>query len=378
MPYAIAPAETRLPFSALVRGILPGQADFAATLAKHLGVDNCFLADSARSLLFIALKAIHQSAPAEQNEVLIPGYTCYSVPAAIVKAGLKVSLYDLDPYSFQPDMADVEKKITPRTLALIGQHLLGIPSDIGGLSALARKNHIWCIEDAAQRMDFQRTGSINESAPDVTLYSFGRGKPLPLGHGGALVIRRKMDMVVPPGANGQKTITPMAVRLLSWPGFYWLLEKLPLGLGQTIYRPCFKVQAMNPGYQRIGCIAADHFDRLNRHRSRIATIYSKALGSDKDLTAFVPACLRYPMLTEDQQKMSKLAQYGVRRLYPKALCDLKPLIPDLTVSGIQTPGSKQIARQLVTLPTHQGIKKQLALRIADHAAKMFGDVLLVV
>jgi dTDP-4-amino-4,6-dideoxygalactose transaminase len=84
------------------------------------------------------------------------------------------------------------------------------------------------------------------------------------------------------------------------------------------------------------------------------------------------------MLTEDQQKMSKLAQYGVRRLYPKALCDLKPLIPDLTVSGIQTPGSKQIARQLVTLPTHQGIKKQLALRIADHAAKMFGDVLLVV
>jgi perosamine synthetase len=382
MPYAIAPAETRLPFSALVKGFLPGRADFAETLARRLGVDNCFLADSARSLLFLVLITIHKSAPAEQNEVLIPGYTCYSVPAAIVKAGLKVSLYDLDPYSFQPDMADVEKKISPKTLAVVGQHLLGVPSDIAGLTTLARKNHVWCIEDAAQRMEFKKiNGQKNELEPDVTLYSFGRGKPLPLGHGGALIAGQDADVT---GLNTEitriasqidrKTLTPMAVRVLSWPGFYWFLEQLPLGLGQTVYDPDFDVQGMNPAYQRIGFTAADHLDRLNSHRTTITRIYDTAFGVARDSFDTAPPCLRYPILTDHPKRAANLAHLGVRRLYPQALCDLASLKPDLADLGVQTPGARQISQRLVTLPTHLGVSQNTARKISDTAASLFGDI----
>jgi len=380
MPYAIAPAETRLPFQALAKGIFPGRADFAAVIGQILGTPRCFLADSARSLLFLVLQYIRKTAPLEKNEVLIPGYTCYSVPAAIVRAGLKVSLYDLDPDTFQPDMGDVANKISSKTLAVIGQHLLGIPSDMAQMAALAREKNIWCIEDAAQRLAPNTSPREHASAPDFTLYSFGRGKPLPLGHGGALVVGQDADIIeldteiTKMVSKNTRTLTPMAVRILSWPGFYWILEQLPLGLGQTIYDPKFSIQGMSPAYQRIGSTAAKALDRLNSHRTAITRIYDTSFGVARDASDKALPCLRYPIMTDHSKKAADLAHLGVRRLYPQALCDLAPLKPLLAESKVRTPGAKQIARNLVTLPTHLGVSKNTALKISDIAAGLFGDI----
>jgi len=81
-PYALPPAETRLPLRALARGVFPGKHDFAGKLTRFLNTDSCVLANSARSLLYLVLQELKKQADPGQDQVLIPGYTCYSLPAA--------------------------------------------------------------------------------------------------------------------------------------------------------------------------------------------------------------------------------------------------------------------------------------------------------
>ncbi|WP_291318777.1 DegT/DnrJ/EryC1/StrS family aminotransferase, partial [Desulfonatronospira sp.] len=231
-PYALPPAETRLPLRALARGIFPGKHDFTGKLTRLLNTESCVLANSARSLVYLVLQELKKKAEHHQNQVLIPGYTCYSLPAAVVRAGLKVDLYDLDPHTFQPDLDDLDQKISARTLALVGQHLLGVPADIQALAGIALDHGICCIEDAAQMLQgadekYSRAGDAH-----YTVYSFGRGKPLPLGRGGALISPRNLNLepfareITPLNNSNGKSLMPLAVQILSWPGLYWSLEKM--------------------------------------------------------------------------------------------------------------------------------------------------------
>ena len=139
-------------------------------------------------MLALVLEALWKRAGKQRNEVLIPGYTCYSVAASVVRAGLKIQVYDLDPRTFQPDLDSVKQGLNERTLAIVTQHLFGIPSPVEGIKDLAGEVGAHLIEDAAQSMGASQAGHQVGTLGDFGFYSFGRGKPLPLGcwwgHGG--------------------------------------------------------------------------------------------------------------------------------------------------------------------------------------------------
>ncbi len=96
LPPAVAPINTGNIVSGL-KGIMRGKdeiSDFETQLKSYFKVDFCCLFSSGKAALTITLKALHKLSP-DKNEVLIPAYTCYSVPSAILKAGLKDRLCDL-------------------------------------------------------------------------------------------------------------------------------------------------------------------------------------------------------------------------------------------------------------------------------------------
>ncbi len=381
MPFALPPAETHLPLAALVRGILPLPGRFPAELLAFLGVAQCVLAANARTLLYVLLCALRdQREGYGGREVLLPGYTCYSVAAAVVKAGLKVQLYDLDPSTLQPDLDDLRRKISGGTLAVIGQHLLGVRTDMRELVEIAAQQGTCCIEDSAQCLSAGQVGMAGERAADYTLFSFGRGKPLPLGGGGALIgketgmlsrMAEYFQSITPRSAN---PLLPFAIRLFSWPKLYWVLERLPLGLGRTVYDPEFPVASMPTLYQRIGTRALAELPQLNQHRIEISRTYRTCLGdsSEQDL-----AHVRFPVLVHKQNDVAGMARFGVRRLYPLALCELPPLDKHLRLQGQALPGAREIAERLVTLPTHRTVDSQCAQAICYHLRTRFGVLQLI-
>lgn len=377
MPYAMPPAETKLSIGALVGGYFGSRNDFSQSLGAFLGTATCVLADSARSLLYLVFCHLRAKAGPGKKEVLIPGYTCYSVPAAVVKAGLKVALYDMDPLTFQPDMQDLEQKINNGTLAIVGQHLLGVRSDIAGLTEIAHKYKTVCIEDSAQRLEAPLRSRKQATPADFTVFSFGRGKPLPLGSGGALIASNSEDLAFIAGKmetypeKAGKYLMPGVVRVFSNPRVYWVMEKLPLGLGRTIYDPSFAVSNMPRLYQRIGNRGIAELDKLNKHRAAIGNIYSSHF-SDKRNSPFNISDLplvRYPLLVKNRKPLSQLTKYGIRQLYPLALSDLPPLQDSLATPRARVPGAREIADRLITLPTHLSVNKYTASHILEKISK---------
>ena len=68
---------------------------FVNELKSHFEVNYCYLISSGKAALTLILQTLHELSP-ERNEVLIPAFTCFSVPAAIKNAGLKIRLCDVD------------------------------------------------------------------------------------------------------------------------------------------------------------------------------------------------------------------------------------------------------------------------------------------
>jgi dTDP-4-amino-4,6-dideoxygalactose transaminase len=385
MSYSLPPAETSLPLRAIAKGLLPGRADFALTLRQYLNADACIVTNSGRAALYLLFSLLRTRVPGGMTEVLIPGYTCYSVAAAAVKAELKVALYDLDPCSFQPDMADVRRKIRPATVAVVGQHLLGVPGDIGALSEVAREYGICCIEDSAQLLGRTDAGAQWKTPADYTVLSFGRGKPLPLGGGGAVIASEPRDLSqIVGGLRASRLVParflmPLAVRALASPRLYWILENLPLGLGRTVYDPSFSVADMPLAYQRIGSAALARLDCLNRHRVDIGDVYNSHFAGEINVAPMKNrlAHTRYPLLVRNQSAIRQLAAYGVRRLYPLALCDLPALQSSLVCPGEQLRGAREIASRLITLPTHMHVDQRLANELVNRVSATLQGVTVV-
>src|SRR5262249_25032385 len=149
--------------------------EFSEALATATGYRYSEFFESGRAALTALLRAW---AVPGRDEVVVPAYTCWSVPASIVRAGLKVRLIDVDPHTLdraETALRDVEWR---RVAAVVAGHLLDRTCDVDGICRLVRQSDpdVRIVEDAAQAWP-----AASVPCADAVLLSFGRGKPLPLG-----------------------------------------------------------------------------------------------------------------------------------------------------------------------------------------------------
>jgi dTDP-4-amino-4,6-dideoxygalactose transaminase len=363
------PAETKLSKKALLQAFIGNAPDFSKELSSYLGIKECLLGDSGRGLLAGLLKVLKKRHP-EKTEVIIPGYTCYSVAASVVNAGLKVGLYDIDPKSFTPDMKSLSNAISDKTLAVVMQHLFGLPCRAEDIITAATRAGIWLIEDAAQGLGGSISGKYLGTMGDFGLFSFGRGKPLPLGCGGALVGKHSeilKNVILKTGGRGAiQIIKAMIVRVLALPLFYGMLEKLPLGLGKTEFDPGIALKRMPEKVMALGSMTLSSLTELNSHRRRTATVYLKTLSNApvEIPESSIPVYTRFPVMAGKGEIPLELRRLGVRRMYPKAIAD-EPAISLYLAEAADIPGSRDIAERLITLPTHMNISGGFAQTIAS-------------
>ena len=361
------PAETEIPLRALLSALFSKSSNFEKTLCNYLGVHRCILGNTGKSLLYMLLIALKKADKGRCDEVLIPGYTCYSVAASVARAGLKIRVYDIDPQTLGPDIDSSIKAVSNRTLAVIGQHLFGIPTPLDGLKKIAQETGACFIEDAAQALGGTLNGQPVGTIGDFGFYSFGRGKPLPLGCGGALI--GKNDHILsgidlkPRTIGYASLISTALIQAMSKPSLYWIPEALPLGLGETIFDPGFDVGAMPHLCQRLAQESMTLLEGLNAHRRHIAKTYQN--GFEHTCTIPVPengsaVYTRFPLMAGPGGIPGELKRLGIRRMYPKAIADEKTIKPYLANQRFSTPGACEIAQNLITLPTHKRITKTRA------------------
>lgn len=366
------PAESKIPWSAILRSFTMLSGDFKDDLRCYLNVNHCILGKSARVLLFKLLETLKEQDNSQRDEVLIPGYTCYSVAAAIAKAGLKITVYDIDPAALCPDLYSFESAVSEKTLAVVTQHLFGILTPISDVKRITHQYGGYLIEDAAQAFGDADADKVPGTMGDFGIFSFGRGKPLPVGAGGALVSQSHSKIfeqirLCSPEKGYKQAVLSAATQIVSKPAFYWIPELLPLGLGKTEFNPDFNVEAMPNTINKISSSALSSLCQLNGHRKRLSGVYSEHLAKKYQIknTENGVSMIRFPvMLTDNTSLTEDLNRLGVRRMYPNAITDEKLIRPHLRQNQIPTPGSAEVSKRLFTLPTHMGIDDHIAKQIS--------------
>lgn len=122
------------------------------------------------------------------DEVIIPSNTFVATMLWPLSIGAKVVFADIDQRTVNIDPADVARKITPRTRAIMPVHIGGYPADMDPIMEVARKHGIAVIEDAAHAFGALYKGRKIGTVGDFGGYSFHEVKNITsLGEGGLLV-----------------------------------------------------------------------------------------------------------------------------------------------------------------------------------------------
>jgi perosamine synthetase len=155
---------------------------FEADFKAYSGANHAFAVDKATNALRLAA-ILCDLQPGD--EVIIPAYTFCATAIPFGMSGVKIVWADMDPVSWGIDPADIEKKITPRTKALVVVHLLGMPVNMPAVMEIAGKYHLRVVEDCAQAPGASINGQMVGTFGDFGCFSFHGAKNLTtLGEGG--------------------------------------------------------------------------------------------------------------------------------------------------------------------------------------------------
>jgi 8-amino-3,8-dideoxy-alpha-D-manno-octulosonate transaminase len=151
-----------------------------ASFARRVGADHALAVNSGTSALVCGLAGVGVG---PGDEVIVPAYTWVSTASSVLAVGAVPVVAEVDE-SLTIDPADVERKISPHTRAIIAVHMRGAPARMDRLLELARDRRLALVEDVAQAVGGAFRGRPLGSIGDVGAYSFQMSKILTAGEGG--------------------------------------------------------------------------------------------------------------------------------------------------------------------------------------------------
>lgn len=368
---------------------------FKEDLRARTGVRYCDFVSTGRAALTLALLALKALDGGRRDEVVIPSYTCFSVPSSIMKAGLKVRLADVDPMTldFAPDA--LEQVDGSRVLAVVATNLYGLPNDLPSITRVAHDRGVYVVDDAAQCLGGSIGGRPSGTWGDVGIYSFDKGKNVTSIDGGVLVTNSELIAaaiaqqvrVLPQCTIGESAahLAKLVVyAALLHPRGYWLPNSLPfLGLGTTAYRTDYPLAQYDSWMAPMGHRLFSRLDAITTQRRANADRLKTLLPWGPKLEPVVPregaepAYLRFPVLVDSEYRdavLSALRENGIGATasYPTAISDVPELSNQLQSGDREAKGGQSVARRIVTLPTHGYVTSRDQERIVDVVTEVLG------
>ena len=330
----------------------PEIAELEAALAEYVGVKHCITVASGTDSLEIALRALGLG---PGDEVITVPFTWISSAEVIGLVGATPVFVDIEPVSFNIDVAKIEAAITPRTKAILPVSLFGQMPDCAVINAIAARHGLTVIEDGAQSFGATQHGRRSCGVTTIASTSFFPAKPLGCyGDGGALFtdddeLAEKMRAIRTHGGikrhhhpllgmNGRFDTLQAAVLLAKWPQFAGEVEA----------------------------------------RNRIGARYTELLKDSCITPCVMPGnthvYAQYTIrLAEREQVAETLKARGVPTAvyYPKCLHE-QPVFAALGYQWGDFPEAERASREVLSLPMHPWLTEREQDRMVDalHSARL--------
>jgi len=183
---ALGEDEARAPFDSIKSGWVtqgPRVAEFEKAVAAYVGARHGVATTSCTTGLHLALASIGVG---PGDEVIVPSFTFIASANAILYTGATVVFCEIDPRTYNADPADIEKRITKRTKAIMPVDQIGLPCDIDAINEVAKRHGVDVVEDAAPAIGGAYKGRKVGSNAHQTVFSFHPRKVITTGEGGMI------------------------------------------------------------------------------------------------------------------------------------------------------------------------------------------------
>ncbi|SES40497.1 dTDP-4-amino-4,6-dideoxygalactose transaminase [Tranquillimonas rosea] len=303
---------------------------FERDFAAYCGTAEAIALSSGTAALHLALLALDIG---PGDEVITVPTTFVATVAAILYAGARPVMVDVDPDTLTMDPAAIEAAITPRTKAIMPVHFHGRLADMDGILSVARTHGLRVIEDAAQAHGARRNGTKAGAFGDLGCFSFYPGKNLgAAGEGGAVT-------------TSDPDLAQKIRQLRDWGQTERYVHAM---LGYNYRMDAIQGAVLGVKLKRI--------DAWNAARRNIANAYDSGL-SPMLLKAFGPfgedhACHVYAVFPSDREALrAGLTEDGVSTNihYPYPV-HLQPAYADLGYGPGRFPVAESYARHTLSLP----------------------------
>lgn len=334
--------------------------------------------------------------------VLLPGYTCFAVPSAVMFAGATPVYVDIDPVTFNVSLATVQRACigiaASRIKAVVVQHTYGLPAELSPILNWANKRQLPVIEDCAHALgSYYRddTGTWAEvgTLGDAAFFSSQWTKPVSTGLGGWAraadpklhenLCRFRDGDCVNPGLWESCLLgcQVLARGVLSSSSLYWIA----LTIYQNLYRRGVLVgtssqeefRAEKPpdyakkmsGFQKWLLKRRLRGTSVQMHRRQLMRLYESALDREGLATLTIPAyadpvLLRYPVRVAEKARIMREARRRRIELgdWYKHPVDVPDNVSPETFGyrpGM-CPEGERAASEVINLPMHSGISERSA------------------
>ena len=329
----------------------PFVQEFEAEIARLTGAKHCIATCNATVALEIAIRAAGL-----KGEVIVPSFTFVATAHALQWQMITPVFCDIDPRTHNIDPSCVERLITPRTTGIIGVHVWGRTCDVEALAAIAFRNDISLLFDAAHAFGCRHGTRMVGNFGRAEIFSFHATKFLNSFEGGAVVTNdddlaakvRLMtnfgfagyDNVIYPGTNGKMTEVCAAMGLTS-------LESLGKFIEVNRDNYCHYTECLSG----ISGITLAEYDESARPNYQYVV-----LEVDREKTS----------LTRDQLKDVLWAEnVRARRYFYPGCHRMEPYRSLCPHSGLLLPETERLCERVLSLPTGTGVNQDDIARICE-------------
>jgi dTDP-4-amino-4,6-dideoxygalactose transaminase len=322
-------------------------------IAHLCGVAHGVGVASGTDALMLALRACGVKSG---DEVILPTFTFVATASAVSALGAKPVFAEIHPNTYNLDPAQLERRITPRTKAIIAVHLYGLPADMDAIVAVARPRKLAVIEDAAQAIGAAYKGKQAGSLGDAACFSFYPTKNLGACGDAGLIVTNSPEIAA--RLRTLRNHGQTAKYISSEPGWNSRLDEIQAAILRVKLR---------------------HLRHWQRARQALAAEYTRQFQMPGIMPPFVPeecehVFHQYTIRVEERDGLQQvLTKYkiGSAVYYPVPL-HLQPLHVFLGYKRGDFPHTESAANEVLSLPMYPELRREQLTRVAETVKEFVG------
>lgn len=322
----------------------PAAEEFERQMAAYVGVRYAVAVSSGTAGLHLVVRSLGIG---QGDEVLVPSFTfAASVNAILYERAIPVFV-DIEPRSYNLDPDDLERKVTPRTKAVMAVDVFGHPADWSAIGRVSSKYGLKVIDDSCEALGAEYRGQKLGSFGNAAVFAFYPNKQLTSGEGGMIITD---DATLAELCRSQRNQGRSVMggwleheRL----GWNYRLDEMSAALGLSQFRRLAEL------LRRRETVAA----RYTRELSKLECIETPEVSEHVKMSWFVYV-VKLPEDVERGPVMKKMEQMGIPTRAYFTPVHLQPYVRRIlgTEQG-DLPVTEAIARRTLALPFHNHLSE---------------------